>query len=81
MKYTFEQEQDQNCEDFGKWFVIDEYGFYINEDRPFDTKGQAERWIPDYEDEMAESAWYRSQQDGYTKGEFQDQQAKNQRLK
>ena len=45
MKYTFEQEQDQNSEDFGKWFVIDEYGFYINEDRPFDTKGQAERWI------------------------------------
>lgn len=81
MKYTFEQEQDPTNEDFGKWFIIDKYGMYINENNPFDTKEQAERWIPDYEEEMAARAWYRSIQDGYTKAELQEQQARNQQLK
>ena len=54
---------------------------YLNEGNPLSRVLDVPNEIKCWEENLDEAAWYRSQQDGYTKGEFQEQQARNQRLK
>lgn len=79
-RYTFERELDPSNEDYLKWFVFEE-GICINERHPFDTEEQAFKWIPQYEDEAAERAWERRQEDGYFRGELDERHHNEQKLK
>jgi len=54
---------------------------YVNPLTPLEYAWFAAREIVNYEDNLAEADWYRSQQDGYFSGEQAEQQARNQRLK
>jgi hypothetical protein len=53
----------------------------VNPLTPLEYASFAAKEIEVYEDNLVEAALYRSTQDGYVKGEFQEQQAKNQKLK
>ena len=54
---------------------------FVNPLTPIEYASFAAKEIEVYEENIAEAAWYRSTQDGYVKGELQEQQAKNQKLK